>query len=60
MEKEVYSVADVQKLLGKNYQYCNRLIKKLQKELYRENPNYKYELSVTIPKWYFDKTVLGK
>lgn len=59
MEKELYRVADVQKILGQNYDYCYRLIKKLQKELYREKPDYKI-INTSIPKWYFDKTVLGK
>lgn len=58
--KEVYRVTDLQEILGENYAYCYRLIKKLQKELYRENPNYKLNLGTTIPRWYFEKTVLGK
>lgn len=60
MEKEVYFVKDLQKILGKDYNYCYRLIKKLQKELCRENPDYKSGIGTLIPKWYFEKTVLGK
>lgn len=57
---ELYSVKDIQKITGRNYQWCYQLIKKLQKKLYRENPDYDYEASVTIPKWFFEKVMLGK
>ena len=58
MEKQIYRPNDLQEILGQNYQYCYRLVKKLQKELYRENPSYKI-INTSIPKWYFDKCILG-
>lgn len=60
MEKEFYSVKDLQIILNKSYSFCYRLLKKLQKELYRKNPNYKLDAGTVIPKWYFDQCILGK
>lgn len=60
MNKQVYSAKDIQEITGKGKQYSYDLIRKLQKMLYRENPNYKVGLTATIPKWFFDKIVLGK
>jgi len=60
LDKEVYSAKDLQEITGRGRQSCYDLIHKLQKMLYRENPNYKVGLTTTIPKWYFEKIVLGK
>ena len=60
MQKEVYDVKDLIKITGRGRQYCYDLIHKLQKRLYRENPNYEVGLTTTIPIWFFEKVVLGK
>ena len=58
MEKEFYNADDIKCLTGKSLTTAYEIIKKLQEDFKKENPNY-YFYGRNIPIWYFNERMLG-